>query len=54
MESFSVKKAHRTQFCLSRKIVKEDKLPPKIKTVAVVPFIYWQFGVGALTVLDYD
>ena len=40
MESFSVKKAHRTQLCLSQKIVKEDKLPPKIKTVAGVDLSY--------------
>ncbi len=55
MESFSVQKAHRTQLCLSQKIVKEDKLPPKIKTVAGVDVSYvGNLGVGALTVLDYD
>lgn len=55
MDSFSVEKAHKTQLCLSQKIIKEDKLPPRIHTVAGVDVSYVnEIGVGALTVLDYN
>jgi deoxyribonuclease V len=55
MAIFSVQKAHRTQLCLSRKIIKEDRLPPKIRAVAGVDVSYFgDFGVGSLAVLDYD
>jgi deoxyribonuclease V len=55
MKSFSVKKAHQTQFCLSKKIVLEDKLPPKIRTVAGIDVSYDDnTGIGAITVFDYD
>ena len=55
MENFSVQKAHKTQLCLSQKIIREDKLPQKIHTVAGVDVSYFgDFGVGAVTVLDYD
>lgn len=54
-ENFSVKKAHKTQVCLSRKIIFEDKLSPKIRTVAGVDVSYaGNLGIGAVTVLDYD
>jgi deoxyribonuclease V len=55
MKSFSVEKAHKTQLCLSQKIVLGDRLPTKIKTVAGVDVSYvGNIGIGALTVLDYD
>jgi deoxyribonuclease V len=55
MESFSVEKAHNTQLCLSKKIIREDRLPPKIRTVAGVDVSYiGEVGVGAVTILDYD
>jgi deoxyribonuclease V len=52
---FSVKKAHDTQVCLSEKVIREDKLPPKIRTVGGVDVSYvGSVGIGAVTVLDYD
>jgi deoxyribonuclease V len=55
MQCFSVQKAHKTQICLSAKIVKEDRLPPKIKTIAGVDVSYFgNIGIGAVTVLEYD
>jgi deoxyribonuclease V len=54
-KNFSVKKAHQTQVCLSKKVISEDKLPPKIRTVGGVDVSYvGNLGVGAVTVLDYD
>lgn len=55
MKNFSVKKAHQTQLCLSKKLILEDRLPQKIKTVAGVDVSYvGNTGVGAIAVLDYD
>lgn len=55
MASFSVEKAHRMQVCLSKKIIKEDQLPPKISLVAGVDVSYvGDVGVGAVAVLDYE
>ena len=55
MKSFSVKKAHITQLCLSRKIILEDRLPPKIENVAGVDVSYvGQLGIGVAVVLDYE
>lgn len=54
-KSFSVQKAHETQACLSEKIIREDRLPPKIRTVGGVDVSYvGNLGIGAITVLDYD
>ena len=54
-KNFSVKKAHKIQLCLSKKIILEDKLPPKIRTVAGVDVSYFgHLGVGGVTVLDYE
>ena len=40
---------------MSKKIILEDKLPPKIKTVAGVDVSYvGNVGIGAVTVLDYE
>jgi deoxyribonuclease V len=55
MKNFSVQKAHKAQQCLSKKIISEDRLPPKIKTVAGVDVSYFgDLGVCAVTVMDYD
>jgi deoxyribonuclease V len=55
MKNFSVEKAHKMQFSLSQKIILEDRLPTKIKTVAGVDVSYiGQIGVGAIVVLDYE
>lgn len=55
MKAFSVKKAHMTQLCLSRKIILADRLPSKIRTVAGVDVSYiGEIGVAAVTVLDYE
>ncbi len=55
MKVFSAKKAHRTQQCLSQKIILEDRLSSKIKTVAGVDVSYvGQLGVSAVVVLDFD
>jgi deoxyribonuclease V len=54
-KNFSVKKAHQTQVCLSKKIIHEDRLPQKISTVGGVDVSYvGNLGIGAVTVLDYD
>lgn len=53
--SFSVKKAHETQISLSKKIVFENKVPIRIRTVAGVDVAYANnFSVAAVAVLDYD
>jgi len=53
--NFSVKKAHDTQICLSRNVIHQDKLPPKIRTVGGVDVSYvGEVGIGAITILDYD
>jgi len=55
MKNFSIEKAHKAQICLSKKIITEDRLPPKIKTVAGVDVSYiGDKGIGAIAVLDYD
>ncbi len=55
MKNFSVKKAHKTQLCLSQKIILKDKLPPKIRIIAGVDVSYiGNVGVGAIAVLDYE
>ena len=54
-KNFSVKKAHKTQLCLSQKIILKDKLPPKIRIIAGVDVSYiGDIGIGAITVLDYE
>ena len=54
-ENFSVKKAHETQVCLSKKLILEDRLPDRIRTVGGVDVSYvGNLGVGAITVLDYE
>ncbi|MGQ9507522.1 MAG: endonuclease V [Candidatus Bathycorpusculaceae bacterium] len=52
---FSVEKAHKAQWLLSKKIVLEDRLPKKVWFVAGVDVAYGKgLSVGAVAVLDYD
>ena len=54
-KNFSVKKAHNAQVCLSKKLILEDKLPQKIRTVGGVDVHYASnMGIGATTVVDYE
>jgi deoxyribonuclease V len=54
-KNFSVKKAHNTQICLSKKLILEDRLPQKIRTVGGVDVSYiGNVGIGAATVFDYE
>ena len=54
-KNFSVKKAHNTQICLSKKLILEDKLPGKIRSVGGVDVHYFgSVGIGAVVVVDYD
>ncbi len=53
--SFSVQKAHKTQACLAQKIIKQDRLPQKIRAVGGLDVAYVEgLGVGAAAVVDYD
>jgi len=52
---FSVEKAHETQLRLSKHIVFDDVLPPKIRFIAGVDTAYTKgMSIGAVTILDYD
>jgi len=52
--NFSIEKAHETQLRLSRRIVREDMLPRKIRFVAGVDVAYVKdLSVGTAAVLDY-
>lgn len=52
---FSISKAHLIQNLLSKKIIKKDRLPEKIKSVAGVDAAYCGgVAVGAVSVMDYD
>lgn len=54
-KNFSVKKAHESQICLSKKVIHTDILPPKIETIGGVDVSYFgEIGVSAITVLNYD
>lgn len=54
-KNFSVKKAHDTQVCLSKNIIRIDRLPPKVRTIAGVDVSYaGEVGIGSVTVLNYD
>jgi len=51
---FSVKRAHRLQQRLSRRVIKEDMLPEVLHYVAGVDVAYVrQWSIGAVAVLDY-
>jgi deoxyribonuclease V len=54
-KNFSVKKAHNTQVCLSKKPILKDRLPQKIRTIGGVDVSYvGNISIGAITVLDYE
>jgi len=54
-KNFSVKKAHNTQVCISKKLILEDRIPQRIRTVGGVDVSYvGSIGIGAATVVDYD
>lgn len=54
-EEFLRKKAHEIQLCLSKKIILQDKLPKKIRSIGNVDVSYvGQLGIGAVVVLDYE
>jgi deoxyribonuclease V len=51
---FSVPKAHAAQVCLSKRIISEDRLPPKMRLVAGVDVAYLgERAIGAVAVLDF-
>ncbi|MCK4482080.1 endonuclease V, partial [Candidatus Bathyarchaeota archaeon] len=53
-QNFFIEKAHETQLRLSRRIVREDMLPRKIRFVAGVDVAYVKdLSVGTVAVLDY-
>lgn len=53
--NFSIKKAHNTQTCLSKRVIREDRLPKQIRRVGGVDVSYvGDLGVGAVAVLDYE
>ena len=52
---FSVEKAHAMQTRLAKQIIREDRLPEKIRSVAGVDVAYvGDLSIGAVAVLDYD
>src|SRR3972149_653188 len=52
---FSVPKAHAAQVCLSKRIIAEDRLPPKIRFVAGVDVAYLgERAIGAVAMLDFE
>ncbi|MCW3995587.1 MAG: endonuclease V [Candidatus Bathyarchaeota archaeon] len=54
-KNFSVKRAHETQVCLSKKLILEDRLPPQLRTVGGVDVSYvGELGIGSVTIHDYD
>jgi deoxyribonuclease V len=54
-KNFSIEKAHRTQVCLSKKIILWDSLPKRFRTVGGVDVSYvGSIGIGAVVVLDYE
>jgi deoxyribonuclease V len=55
LTNFSVKKAHEIQVCLSKKIIREDRLPERLETVGGVDVSYvGNMGIGAVVVLGYE
>jgi deoxyribonuclease V len=54
-KNFLVKKAHNAQLCLSKKLILEDMLPQKIRTIGGVDVHYaGNLGIGAVAVVDYE
>jgi len=54
-QSFSTKKAHETQIRLSKRVIRENRLPKNIKFVAGVDIAYaGDTSIGAVAVLNFD
>jgi len=52
---FSVEKAHRMQLRLSKRVIREDRLPETLRYVAGVDVAYVECSsIGAVAVLDYQ
>jgi len=52
---FSVKKAHQTQLRLSKRVIRENKLPKSLRSVAGVDVAYTGgLSIAAVVVLDYS
>jgi deoxyribonuclease V len=52
---FSVEKVHTMQRHLSKQVIREDKIPKKVRYVAGVDVAYTaESSIGAVAVLDYD
>jgi deoxyribonuclease V len=52
---FSIKKARKPQQALSKKIIREDRLPRKLRLIAGVDVAYTEReAIGAVAVLDYE
>jgi deoxyribonuclease V len=52
---FSIRKAHDAQLEISKRIIRQDTLPEKIRYVAGVDVAYTKTqSIGAVAVLDYD
>jgi deoxyribonuclease V len=53
--NFSVQKARKTQTVLAQKVIKQGRLPQKIRWIGGVDVAYLgNFGVAAATVVDYE
>ena len=53
--NFSVKKAHHAQLCLSKLVIRQDRLPDGVRLVGGVDVAYvGDVGIGAAVVLDYQ
>lgn len=54
-EGFSVKKAHKMQLKLSKRVIRDDKLPKALRYVAGVDVAYaGDLSIAAVAVLDYS
>lgn len=53
--NFSVAKAHAMQRCLAKQVIREDRVPEKIRFVAGVDVAYvGEISVGVAAAIDYD
>ncbi len=53
--NFSVAKAHAMQRCLAKQVIREDRVPKKIRFVAGVDVAYvGEISVGVAAAIDYD
>lgn len=53
--NFSVEKAYKAQIMLSKKVIREDKLPSELRYIAGVDVAYTnELSIGAVAVFDYN